>query len=89
MLGTGDSAQTQFQLTKIYGSSYAPYARPIGKPVPGSVRVAVAGVEVVADTDFICDSATGIVTFLPGHGPTSTFGHERATNPFVADSRFG
>lgn len=29
------------------------------------------------------------VQFVPGHGPTSTFGHERATNPFVADSRFG
>lgn len=25
------------------------------------------------------------VTFVPGHGPTSTFGRERATNPFVAD----
>ncbi|MCG3729096.1 MBL fold metallo-hydrolase [Vibrio cincinnatiensis] len=25
------------------------------------------------------------VTFIPGHGPTSTFGHERANNPFVAD----
>ncbi|MCL4720674.1 MAG: MBL fold metallo-hydrolase [Gammaproteobacteria bacterium] len=25
------------------------------------------------------------VTFVPGHGPTSTFGHERATNPFVGD----
>ncbi|PIE37581.1 MAG: MBL fold metallo-hydrolase [Gammaproteobacteria bacterium] len=29
------------------------------------------------------------VTFIPGHGPTSTFGHERQTNPFVADSRYG
>jgi hydroxyacylglutathione hydrolase len=29
------------------------------------------------------------VTFVPGHGPTSTFGTERRTNPFVADSRFG
>jgi len=28
------------------------------------------------------------VTFVPGHGPTSTFGHERLTNPFVADARF-
>lgn len=28
------------------------------------------------------------VTFIPGHGPTSTFGQERATNPFVADERF-
>jgi glyoxylase-like metal-dependent hydrolase (beta-lactamase superfamily II) len=29
------------------------------------------------------------ITFIPGHGPTSTFGHERRTNPFVADSRYG
>jgi hydroxyacylglutathione hydrolase len=28
------------------------------------------------------------VAFVPGHGPTSTFGEERRTNPFVADSRF-
>ena len=25
------------------------------------------------------------VTFVPGHGPTSTFGEERRSNPFVAD----
>lgn len=25
------------------------------------------------------------VTFIPGHGPTSQFGHERKTNAFVAD----
>lgn len=25
----------------------------------------------------------------PGHGPTSTIGTERRTNPFVADSKFG
>jgi len=25
------------------------------------------------------------ITFIPGHGPTSTFGQERRTNPFVAD----
>ncbi len=29
------------------------------------------------------------VTFIPGHGPTSTFGRERQTNPFVADAKFG
>ena len=28
------------------------------------------------------------VTFLPGHGPTSTFGWERKCNPFVADLAF-
>jgi hydroxyacylglutathione hydrolase len=26
------------------------------------------------------------VGFLPGHGPTSTFGHERSANPFVGDA---
>ena len=29
------------------------------------------------------------VTFVPGHGPTSTFGQERQTNPFVADGALG
>ncbi len=29
------------------------------------------------------------IRFIPGHGPTSTFGAERASNPFVADRRFG
>lgn len=29
------------------------------------------------------------VTFIPGHGPTSTFGAERQTNPYVADSVTG
>lgn len=29
------------------------------------------------------------VTFIPGHGPTSTLGQERQSNPFVADSRYG
>ena len=29
------------------------------------------------------------VTFIPGHGPLSTFGHERQTNPFVGDSALG
>jgi len=28
------------------------------------------------------------VTFVPGHGPESTFGFERATNPFVGDALF-
>lgn len=28
------------------------------------------------------------VVFLPGHGPTSTFGEERRGNPFVADRLF-
>lgn len=29
------------------------------------------------------------VTFIPGHGPTSTFGQERKTNQFVSDHALG
>lgn len=29
------------------------------------------------------------VKVLPGHGPTTTIGQERRTNPFVADAHFG
>jgi hydroxyacylglutathione hydrolase len=29
------------------------------------------------------------VTFIPGHGPVSTFGAERKTNPFVSDMALG
>ena len=27
--------------------------------------------------------------FVPGHGPMSTFGHERRSNPFVSDAALG
>ena len=40
--------RTAFQLVKTYGGVYAPYQRPIAKPVAGSVRVAVDGVEQTA-----------------------------------------
>ncbi|MGB3167174.1 MAG: MBL fold metallo-hydrolase [Alteraurantiacibacter sp.] len=29
------------------------------------------------------------IAFIPGHGPTSTFGQERANNPFVGDAVLG
>lgn len=29
------------------------------------------------------------VTFVPGHGPTSTFGDERRSNPYVGDAALG
>jgi hydroxyacylglutathione hydrolase len=29
------------------------------------------------------------VRFVPGHGPMSTFGQERRTNPFVGDAAVG
>lgn len=70
-IGTGDGATATFQLVKTYGSSFAPYTRAITKPVAGTVRVAVAGVEQAAGTAFTADTTTGRVTFLAGHIPPS------------------
>jgi uncharacterized protein (TIGR02217 family) len=68
-IGQGDSAKAAFQLTKTYGGAFAPFVREIVKPVADTVRVAVAGVEKTAGTDFNVDTATGIVTFAPGRIP--------------------
>jgi uncharacterized protein (TIGR02217 family) len=67
---------------KTYGSIHAPYQRPIAKPVTGSVRVAVDGVEKAEDTDFTVDAATGVVTFLAGHIPAAG---EAVTAGFLFD----
>lgn len=77
-LGLGDGSTTEFQLFKTYASGGQSYARPIRKPVAGSVRVAVAGTERVAGTDFTVDTVTGIVTFAapPGIAQSVTAGFE-------------
>jgi uncharacterized protein (TIGR02217 family) len=67
-IGIGDGITATVHLVKTYGAGFAPYVREIVKPVAGSVRVAVAGVEV-AGSAFTCDATTGIVTFLSGHIP--------------------
>lgn len=74
-IGTGDGATKVFQLTKTYGASFAPYARRIDKPVQGSVRVAVAGVEL-APTAFVVDATTGSVALAtaPAQGAAITAG---------------
>jgi uncharacterized protein (TIGR02217 family) len=71
MIGIGDGTTASFALSKSYGSVYAPYRRPIGKPVARSVRVAVADVEVAEGTAFSVDPTTGVVTFHAGHIPAS------------------
>src|SRR6185295_7812248 len=68
-LGTGDGVTAAFQLVKTYGSLYAPYMRPVAKPVAGSVRVAVDGSEAGEGTAFSVDPTSGVVTFLAGHIP--------------------
>jgi uncharacterized protein (TIGR02217 family) len=70
-IGTGDGTTATFQLVKTYGGAFAAYQRTISKPVAGSVRVAVGGVEATAGTDFAVDTTTGTVTFLAGHIPAS------------------
>lgn len=70
-LGSGDGIRTAFQLVKRYGGAHAPYDRTILKPVAGSVRVAVNGVEKAAGIDFSVDSASGVITFLPGRIPAA------------------
>ena len=69
VLGVGAAGKAAFTLIKTYGGAHAPYARPIAKPVAGTVRVAVGGVEKVAGVDFALDATTGIITFLAGHLP--------------------
>jgi uncharacterized protein (TIGR02217 family) len=73
-IGMGDGSRTGFQLTKRYGASFDPYFRPITRPVAGSVRVAVAGVEVL--TGWSVDGATGLVGFTtpPANGAAVTAG---------------
>ncbi len=68
-VGTGDGVTVIFQLKKRYGSAFAPYDRDIRKPVAGSIRVAVAGVEKIAGTDFDPDVTTGTIIFRTGRVP--------------------
>ena len=70
-IGTGDGATAAFQLTKTYGSTFAPWARTIAKPVSGTVLVAVGGIPHPPVTHIDINHATGIVTFLPGHIPAT------------------
>jgi uncharacterized protein (TIGR02217 family) len=79
LIGTADGSTATFQLTKTYGSAFAPWARTIHKPVAGSVSVAVAGT-VSPPSSYVINSMSGEITFLPGHlpmaGATVTAGFE-------------
>ncbi len=68
-IGTGDGTTSAFQLVKAYASGGASYSRMIGKPVAGSLRLAVDGAEVAEGADFSLDASSGIVSF--GIAPVS------------------
>lgn len=67
-IGKGDGARRLFQLTKTYGGAFAPYVRSIVKPIAGSVRIAVDGVEKT-ESQFSVDTAIGVVAFAPEAAP--------------------
>lgn len=75
LLGTGDGATTRFALRKTYGGAFDPYRRPIRKPVAGTVRVAVGGVET---TSFALDLSSGEVALdaTPSAGAPVSAGFE-------------
>lgn len=77
-LGDGDGLRADFQLVKTYRSGAYDYARPIAKPVAGTVRVAVEQDELQEGIDYTVDLSTGIVTFdrAPDPGLQVTAGFE-------------
>lgn len=74
-VATGDGVTSVFQLTKTYASGAGAWTRVIAKPVAGTVRVAVAGMENHA---VMVDSTTGLVTFAsaPADGTAITAGYD-------------
>ncbi len=75
-IDTGDGSATAFPLTKTYESGGESYIRTITKPVAGSVRIGLGGVET--PSGWSVDTSTGVVTFdsPPANGMTITAGFE-------------
>jgi uncharacterized protein (TIGR02217 family) len=68
-IGLGDGLTAVFQLVKVYGADFNPYTRTITKPVAGTVLIAIDDVIQTPATTYTVDTATGLVTFTPGHIP--------------------
>ncbi len=78
VIAIGDGATRAFQLTKTYRSGAQTYARPITKPVTGTVLAAVQDVQQFEGVDFTLDETTGILTFVepPMAGVEISAGYE-------------
>lgn len=63
VIATGDGVEATFPLLKIYRSGGHEYARPISKPVLGTVRVGLDQDEMQEGVDYEVDEISGIVTF--------------------------
>jgi uncharacterized protein (TIGR02217 family) len=76
VIGTGDGLARTFQLVKTYTSGPASWIRAIGKPVDGTVQIAVNGTPVTSGVSV--DATTGLVTFVtaPASGAAIAAGFE-------------
>ena len=76
VLGAGDGNTETFQLVKRYESGAQSWIRRIVKPVAGTVRVALDGVEALSG--WSVNATTGVVTFAapPATGALVTAGFE-------------
>jgi uncharacterized protein (TIGR02217 family) len=71
LLGTGDGTRTRFVLAKTYGGGADAFARPILKPLAGTLLIAVDGVAKTSPAHFTFDAATGEIVFSPGAAPAA------------------
>ncbi|HHC29836.1 MAG TPA: TIGR02217 family protein, partial [Rhodobacterales bacterium] len=78
LVAWGDGATKDFQLIKTYKSGEQSYARPIRKPVAGSVRIGLQGDPLTETIHYEVDETTGIITFYdaPAEGADVTAGFE-------------
>lgn len=63
IIGTGDGQTRVFALSKAYRSGATVYRRPIAKPVAGTVRAGIGGVEMFVGINYAVDAVTGRITF--------------------------
>lgn len=77
VLDQGDGVRIEFALVKRYGDDETAPERRIAKPVEGTVRVAIGGIERPEET-FAVDPATGLITLdePPTAGAVVTAGFE-------------
>ena len=75
-IGTGNGSVTSFALMKRYSSGSQTWTRAITKPISGSARIALGGVEQASG--WTVDATSGVVTFgtAPAPGIEITAGFE-------------
>lgn len=78
IIGQGDGVQSNWQLIKTYASGGYAYARPVKKPVLGTVLVGFDGIALQEGVDWEVDLNTGVLSFgeAPDMGVEITAGFE-------------